>query len=84
MQKLLVDAIQAAAMFDIGERTFHNLRLREDFAAMCPEIRLSARAVKWRVADLDAWARSIASQERAPQPEQLVRARARRKPDAER
>jgi predicted DNA-binding transcriptional regulator AlpA len=84
MHKLLVNAIQAAAMLDIGERTFHNLRLRADFTTMCPAIRLSARAVKWRVADLDAWARSIASNERAPQPEQLVRARARRQANAER
>jgi hypothetical protein len=84
MQKLLADAIQAAHALDIRERTFHRLRKRKDFASMCPEIRLSARAVKWRVADLDAWARSIASNERVPEPEQLVRARARRKPDAER
>lgn len=83
MQKLLVNASQASAMLDVGERTFHNLRLRADFTTMCPAIRLSARSLKWRVADLDAWARSIASNERVPEPEQLVRARARRMPDAD-
>ncbi len=78
MQKILVNAIDAASLLDVRERTFHNLRKRADFVAKCPEVRLSARAVKWRVADLEAFARSIATTERAPEPPQFARARAKR------
>ncbi len=76
--QLLVDAEGAARALGIKERTLHKLREREDFRRICPEVRLGPRATRWRIADLDAFARSIASSERVPEPPQLAASRQRR------
>lgn len=76
---LLVTALQAAQLLGLSERGFHKLRTRDDFRQTVPEVRLGARSVRWRTADLDAFARSIATTEREPEPAQLAASRARRK-----
>lgn len=76
---LLVTAPQAAALLGISERRFHTLRQRPDFAAAVGEIRLGARSVRFRVADIDRWAQSVAGSARPPEPAHLAAGRERRR-----
>lgn len=68
----LVGAKTGASLLDISERKFHELRKREDFPR---PVVLGARVVRWRVAELMAWAASLPAESSRPEPEQLRRAR---------
>ena len=66
---LLVDAVGAATALGISERLFHSLR---DTPGFPPTVVLSKRAMRWRVADLQAFVANLpASGVKQPEPPQL-------------
>lgn len=79
MKRILATVGEGAALLNISERRFHVLRKRPDFAELCPEVRLSARAVRFRVADLENFAAHLAARpaEPLPEPPQLAQGRRR-------
>lgn len=76
MTPLLVDANGAADLLGVGRRTFFELRARPDFV---PAIVLSQRAVRYRVADLQAWLMRQAGTAHRPEPAHLAAGKARRR-----
>ena len=59
---LLVDARSAAAMLGIGQRFLWSLTASGDI----PSVRLSKRAVRYSVQDLEAWIAARSSTTRGP------------------
>ena len=77
--KILADARHSAELFDLSERGFHMLRQRPDFPPDA-EVRLGPRAVRFRVDVLTRYAVELASKTATqPEPEQLKRARQKRR-----
>jgi len=77
--KILVDAQHSAELFDLSERGFHMLRQRPDFPPDA-EVRLGPRAVRFRVDVLLRFATELAAKTvREAEPEQLTRAREKRR-----
>lgn len=70
--RILVDAVGAAALYSVKERSFHELRRAPGFPL--PVI-LGQRAVRWRVSDLLSFAARLPAKELAPEPAQLTRSR---------
>jgi predicted DNA-binding transcriptional regulator AlpA len=76
MNKLLVDAADAAALLGRSERTFHELRKQAGFPG--PVGGLGKRMVRWRLADLEAWVASLPPLAATAEPPQLRAGKARK------
>ncbi len=72
---LLIDAPEGARLLGISERSFHNLRKRDDFPRPVTGL-LASRIVRWRRANIEAF---VANLPTAPvaleEPECLARGR---------
>jgi hypothetical protein len=78
-ENILVDAAGAADLLSLSERSFHDLRRREDFPADATIV-LSQRAVRFRVEALHRYCAELAHKNVTQgEPEQLQRARQKRR-----
>lgn len=68
MTPLLINVNEAAALLGVARRTVYELRARPDFPK---PIALARRAVRYRVADLEAWIATQAGIVNAPEPATL-------------
>jgi len=74
-ENILVDAAGAADLLSLSERSFHDLRRREDFPADATVV-LSQRAIRFRVEALHRYCAALAAQAISiTEPERLRRAR---------
>lgn len=72
--KLTVDAVDAAALLGVSERTFHTLRKRPGFPR--PIALLGPRRPRWRTADLFHWLNAVPTLDGdEPEPSRLARSR---------
>jgi predicted DNA-binding transcriptional regulator AlpA len=72
MEPLLVDVYRAAELLGVGVRTIHKLRHDPSFPR---PISLGARATRWRMAELAAWADGQPRIDGRAEPAELTRAR---------
>lgn len=72
MEPLLVDVYRAAELLGVGVRTIHKLRHDPSFPR---PISLGARATRWRMAELAAWADGRPRIDGRAEPAELARAR---------
>lgn len=72
MEPLLVDVYRAAELLGVGVRTIHKLRHDPSFPR---PISLGARATRWRMAELAAWADGRPRIDGRAEPAELTRAR---------
>jgi predicted DNA-binding transcriptional regulator AlpA len=71
---LTADAVRAASLLGVSERTFHNLRKRADFPRAVAL--LSNSRPRWRTADLEAWVKALPLIEaEAQEPQRLFEGR---------
>ena len=71
MEPLLVDVYRAAELLGVGVRTIHKLRHDPSFPR---PISLGARATRWRMAELAAWADGRPRIDGRAEPAELTRA----------
>jgi predicted DNA-binding transcriptional regulator AlpA len=73
--RLTVDAVDAADLLGVSERTFHTLRKRPGFPR--PIALLGPRRPRWRTVDLYHWINAVPTIDvDAPEPGRLARSRA--------
>lgn len=77
-QPLLLNEGQAAALFGVGRRKFHDLRQQPWFVEVCTAVELGPRALRWHRAELLAAAMNAPRRVKQSEPTAFVAARDRK------